>query len=122
ARVEAASDSRHADRRGERSGRLGDQAVRGELREKAVDYPRQAGSKAAPRSAILDAEAWFEQALSVLETLPGSASTLEQAFDIRVELRPVLAQLGEPRRMLERLREAETIAEKLTDDRRRGRV
>src|SRR5262249_35948156 len=43
-------------------------------------------------------------------------------IDIRVELRRVLAQLGEPRRMLERLREAETLAAKLNDDRRCGRV
>ena len=56
--------------------------------------------KAAARSALPDARAWFEQALDVLETLPESPSTLEQAFDIRLELRPVLLQLGEVRRML----------------------
>jgi hypothetical protein len=33
-----------------------------------------------------------------------------------------LIQLGEIRRVLERLREAETLAEKLNDDDRRGRV
>ena len=54
--------------------------------------------KAAARSALQDARAWFEQALGVLEALPESQSTLEQAFEIRLELRPVLAQLGEVRR------------------------
>ena len=54
--------------------------------------------------------------------LPESRSTLEQAFDIRLELRPVLTQLGEVRQTLERLREAEALAERLNDDRRRGRV
>ena len=34
----------------------------------------------------------------------------------------MLSQLGEPRRILQRLREAETLAERLNDDRRRGRV
>jgi hypothetical protein len=34
----------------------------------------------------------------------------------------VLAQLGEIRLALERLREAEALAERLNDDRRRGRV
>jgi len=34
----------------------------------------------------------------------------------------VLVQLAEPRRTLERLREAETLAERLNDDRRRGSV
>src|SRR5262249_26042157 len=46
----------------------------------------------------------------------------EQAFEIRLELRPVLTQLGEVRRTLECLREAESLAEQLNDDRRRGRV
>ena len=122
ARIVDAIETLHRARLGEQIERLAHHALRGELQEKAVDYLRQAGSKAAARSALLDAEVWFEQALSVLETLPGSASTLEQAFDIRVELRPVLAQLGQPRRMLERLREAETLAERLSDERRRGRV
>ena len=35
---------------------------------------------------------------------------LEQAFEIRLELRPVLTQLGEPRCVLERLREAARMA------------
>jgi class 3 adenylate cyclase len=47
---------------------------------------------------------------------------LEQAFEIRLELRAVLTQLGEVRRALERLREAEALAERLNDDRQRGRV
>jgi hypothetical protein len=45
---------------------------------------------------------------------------LRQAFEIRLELRPVLSRLGEFRRTLERLREAEALAERLNDDRRRG--
>jgi tetratricopeptide (TPR) repeat protein len=122
ARIVDAIETLYRDRLREHIERLAHHALRGDLREKAVDYTRQAALKAAERSALSDARAWFEQALSVLETLPASASTLEQAFDIRVELRRVLAQLGEPRRMLERLREAETLAAKLNDDRRRGRV
>jgi tetratricopeptide (TPR) repeat protein len=92
------------------------------LREKAAHYLRQAGVKAAARSALSDARVWFEQALGVLEALPESRSTLGHAFEIRLELRPVLAQLGEVRRALERLREAETLAGRLNDDRKRGRV
>jgi class 3 adenylate cyclase/DNA-binding winged helix-turn-helix (wHTH) protein/tetratricopeptide (TPR) repeat protein len=102
--------------------RLAHHAVHGELREKAVQYLRQAGLKAAARSALPDARVWFEQALGVLEALPESPSTLDQAFEIRLELRPVLFQLGEVRESLERLREAEALAERLDDDRRRGQV
>jgi transcriptional regulator with AAA-type ATPase domain len=40
----------------------------------------------------------------------------------RLELRPVLSELGEVRRLLERLREAEALSETLNDDRCRGRV
>jgi tetratricopeptide (TPR) repeat protein len=122
ARIVDAIETLHGERLGEQIERLAHHAFRGELREKAVDYLRQAGLKAAARSAPQEARVWFEQALGVLEALPESPSTLEQGFEIRLELRPVLSQLGEVRRMLERLREAETLAERLNDDRRRGRV
>ena len=122
ARVVDAIERVHSDRLGEQIERLAHHAFRGEMREKAVHYLRQAGAKAAARSALQDALVWLEQALGVLETLPESQSTLERAFDIRLELRPVLNQLGEVRRALERLREAETLAERLNDDRRRARI
>jgi class 3 adenylate cyclase/tetratricopeptide (TPR) repeat protein len=122
ARVVDAIERVHSDRLGEQIERLAHHAVRGELREKAVHYLRQAGLKAAARSALPDARVWFEKALGVLEALPESRSTLEQAFEVRLELRPVLTQLGEVRWALERLREAEVLAEKLSDERRRGRV
>jgi class 3 adenylate cyclase/tetratricopeptide (TPR) repeat protein len=122
ARIVDAIETLHRDRLGEQIERLAHHAVRGELREKAVHYLRQAGLKAAARSALQDALASFEQALGVLKAVPESQSTLEQAFEICLELRPVLIQLGEVRQVLERLREAETLAERLNDDRRRGRV
>lgn len=74
------------------------------------------------RKALLDARAYFEQALDVLKSRPESRTTLEQAFDIHVELRAVLRQLGEVRPMLEHLRAAEALAQQLGDDRRRGRA
>src|SRR5207249_3695443 len=122
ARLVAVVEALYRDRLSEQIERLAHHALRGELREKAVHYLRQAGLKAAARSALPDARAWFEQALGVLEALPDSRSALEQGVEIRLELRPVLMQLGEVRRMLERLREAETLAERLNDDRQRGRV
>jgi len=122
ARIVDAIETLYRDRLGEHVERLAHHALRGELREKAVDYLRRAGLKAAARSAPQDARARFEQALGVLEALPDSRSTLEQAFDIRLDLRAVMQQLGEGRLMLERLREAEALAERLNDDHRRGRV
>jgi len=122
ARVVDAIEQVYADRLGEQVERLAHHAMQGEKREKAVQYLRQAGGKAAARSALLDARSWFEQALGALGALPESRPALEQAFEIRLELRPVLRQLGEGRKMLEHLREAEALAERLQDDRRRGQV
>jgi len=122
ARTVGAIETLRGDRLGGEIERLAHHAVRGELREKAVHYLRQAGNKAAARSALQAGRAWFEQALDVLAVLPESPSTLEQGFEIRLELRPVMQQLAEGGRMLERLREAEALAERLNDDRRRGLV
>jgi tetratricopeptide (TPR) repeat protein len=122
ARVVDGIEKLYADRLGEHVDRLAHHAVRGELREKAVHYLQQAGGKAAARSALSDARACFEEALGVLEALPESRAALEQAFEIRLDLRPVLRQLGEVRQMLEHLREAEALAGRLKDEVRRGWV
>src|SRR5258708_38993019 len=54
--------------------------------------------------------------------MPQSAFTLEQGIDIRLELRSSLQWISDGRRLLERLREAEALAERLGDDRRRCHV
>jgi class 3 adenylate cyclase/tetratricopeptide (TPR) repeat protein len=122
AHVVDAIEKLYADRLGEQAERLAHHAVRGELQEKAVHYLEQVGGKAAARLALSEARTQFEQALSILQRLPKSPAALEQAFDIRLELRPVLRQLGEGRQMLDHLREAEAVAEQLKDDLRRGQV
>ena len=83
---------------------------------------RQAGSKAFTRSALRESQAYYERALSILEGCPENGSTLERAFEIRLELRRVLTPLGELRRAREHLQEADALAQKLSDDERRGRV
>ncbi len=97
-------------------------ALRADLREKAVTYLRQAGRKAAARSANVEARPGSSQALSTLEALPEHPAALEQAFDVRLELRQVLNVLGEGREMSQRTREADALAERLNDDGRRSRV
>ncbi len=122
ARIAETIERLYGDRLGEQIERLAHHALCGEVWEKAVHYLRQAGLRAAARSALREAQVWFDQALGVLAALPVSPSTLEQGFEIRLELGAVLVQLGEARRRLEHAREAETLAERLNDDRRRGRV
>jgi class 3 adenylate cyclase len=122
ARILEAMEHLHGDRLGEHVERLAHHALQAEAREKAVHYLRQAGLKAAAQSALQDARGRFEQALALLDTMPESRSTLEQAFETRLELRPTLTLLGEVRLDRELLREAESLAERLNDDGRRGRV
>jgi len=122
ARIVEAIEKLYAGRLGEQIERLAHHAVRGDLKVKAVHYLRQCGAKAAARSALSDAKACFEQALDIVKTQAETRTTLEQSFEMRLELRPVLRQLGEGRQMLEHLREAEVIAIRLEDDRRRGQV
>src|SRR5215475_3782973 len=122
ARIVQAIEALYPERLAEQIERLAHHAVRGALHEQAVTYLRQAGLRAAARSAPLDARTYFDQALSIVETLPETEPTLEMGFDIRLELRQTLNQLGDVARALERLLEAEALAERLNDDRRRGQA
>ena len=92
------------------------------LASEAIDYSVKAGRLAYARWANREAVEFFDRALGTLASLPESPSTLEQAFDIRLELPQALIQLGGVRRALERLQEAKILAERLNDDRRRCRV
>src|SRR5499427_4511278 len=122
ARIVPAIEALYPERLAEQIERLAHHAVRGELHEQAVTYLRQAGLKAEARSALHDARTCFDQALSIVETLPETEPTLQTGFEIRLELRQTLVQLGDVARALERLLEAEALAERLNDDRRRGQV
>jgi tetratricopeptide (TPR) repeat protein len=111
-----------AERLAEEVDRLAYHALRGEVWDKACRYGRQAGARAAARSAYREAVAYFEQALSALQHLPASRETREQAIDLRFDLRSSLLPLGEYERMLDYLREAEMLAEALDDRGRLGHV
>ena len=91
----------YSDRLIEQVERLAYHSVRGELKEKAAHYLRQAGAKAAARGALQEARTSFEQALNILKSLPDSSEAMEEAFEIRLALRTVLRQLGEVELMLE---------------------
>src|SRR5262249_56201190 len=97
-------------------------ALRGAVWDKALAYSRQAGEKAMARSAHREATGYFEQALSALAPLPETRDILEQAIDLRLALRSALSPLGDRRRILEYLHEAESLATALDDPRRLGQV
>jgi predicted ATPase len=94
ARIVEALETLDAERRGEQVERLAHHALRGEVWDKALCYYRQAGAMAEARSAYREAVACFEQALGVVQHLPESREAIEQAIDLRFELRNALLELG----------------------------
>jgi class 3 adenylate cyclase/tetratricopeptide (TPR) repeat protein len=122
ARIVEAIEGLSADRLIEQVERLAHHAIRGEVWGKALVYCRQAGDRAVGRSAYREAVAYFEQALAALAQLPERRDTLEQAIDVRCDLRNALVPLSEYARMLDYLRAAESLAERLGDSQRLGRI
>jgi tetratricopeptide (TPR) repeat protein len=122
ARIVEAIEGLYADRLSDQVERLAHHAVRGELWDQALAYCRQAGGRAEARSAYREAVAYFEQALAALEHLPECHETLEQAIDLRLDLRNALLPLDEQTRLFEHLRAAEPLAERLGDPQRLGRI
>jgi class 3 adenylate cyclase/tetratricopeptide (TPR) repeat protein len=121
-RIVGAIERSYPDRLSEHVERLAHHAVRGETWEQAVTYLHQAGIKALVRSANREAVNCFEQALMALGHLPETRETLEQAIDLRFDLRTALLPLGEFERSLGFLREAEGLARALDDQRRLGQL
>jgi class 3 adenylate cyclase/tetratricopeptide (TPR) repeat protein len=122
AQLVGAIERLYADRMTEQVEHLAHHAFRGEVWEKAVIYLRQAGKKAAGRSADREAAAYFEQALEVLTHVPLNRAIRELGVDLRLELRPSLLTLGEQKRIVEHLSQAKSLAEELGDKLRIGRV
>jgi len=112
----------YLDRLAEHVDRLAHHALRGENWTKAVAYLQQAGAKALARSVHREAVRCFEQALTSLTHLPETRETLEQAIDLRFDLRNALLPLVEWKRIKEYLREAEALARKCNDQRRLASV
>ena len=122
ARIVDAIESLYAGRLTEQIERLAHHATHGEVWKKALIYTRQAGAKAVERPANREALALFEQALEILKHLPESRDALEQAIDIRFDIRNALQPLGDRGKMLEYLHQAERLAVQLDDQRRLGWV
>ncbi len=87
-----------------------------------MEFLRQAGLRAAARSAHREAVTFFEQALEILEADGPREAALPTAIDLVFDLRASLAPLGEFTRTLAHLRRAETRAETLGDRWRLGWV
>jgi tetratricopeptide (TPR) repeat protein len=106
----------------ERVEELAHHALRGELHEKAVEYLRQAGRKAALRAASTEAVLRFEQALDALQHLPESCARTEKAIDLHLEAGGAQLAAGGWAKSTDHVREAEALAQALGDKRRQGRA
>jgi len=109
-------------RRAEHIERLAQHALRGELWEQAALYLPQAGAKALERGANTEAAAYFEQALAALAHLPESLARVEQAIDLRLELRNTVLVTLDFHRALDNLRAAERLARAAGDQQRLARI
>jgi tetratricopeptide (TPR) repeat protein len=122
ARIVAAMETLAGDRVVEQVERLAHHALRGAVWDKAVTYCQQAGARAWDRAAFREAVAAFEQALQALAHLPEDSDTRVLAIELRLALGGPLVQLGETRRHLALLGEAEALARALDDGARLGRA
>jgi len=118
ARIVHAIETLHSDRLAAETERLAHHAINGKVWEKALPFARQAGQRAAARSAHREAIAAFDQALLALRHLSKSHETSEQAIDIRLELRASLFTAGDLTRIPEVLEEADAMAAAIGDSRR----
>ena len=112
----------YAGRLAEHFDRLAHHAFLGKHWTKAVTYLRQAGAKALARSVHREAVSCFGDALTALTHLPETRETVEQAIDLRFDLRNALLPLAEWGRIERHLREAEALARSSNDQRRLGSV
>jgi predicted ATPase/class 3 adenylate cyclase len=122
ARIIDALERLSPDRLAEQVDRLAHHAVRGEVWDKAVTYCPQAGARAYDRAAFREAVAAFEQALQALAHLPEDGETRVLAIELRLALGSPLFRLGEYRRDLTLLSEAQALARALDDRVQLGRV
>ncbi len=117
-----AIESLSQDRRAEQLERLAHHVFHGEQWALAVTYLREAGAKALARSAHREATIHLEHALTALQHLPDTAETRALGIDLRLELAPAVAGSARYGDLLQRMTEAEPLAEALGDRSRLGRV
>ena len=86
ARALAAIQSVHRGELADHVERLARHALAAGLTERAIEYARLSGERAAARAAYVDATEFFRQALALLDSLPESPEILAVALSIRVGL------------------------------------
>jgi tetratricopeptide (TPR) repeat protein len=122
ARVMAAIEHLYPDQSSEHVERLAHHAQAGEAWERAAQYFLQAAGKALGRSASHQAATAFRQALEMIARVAETPEMLSKAVEAHLGLRNALAMLGEHESTLGSLRQAQSLAARLGDQRRLGRA
>jgi tetratricopeptide (TPR) repeat protein len=122
AKVVEAIEHIYSSRLEEHAERLAHHATQGETWSSAVRYCRLSGKRAIARSANRYGASYLKQAIEALAHLPERTETLEEAIDIRFELRGALNALDEMVEVHKYLSEAADLAGKLNDRRRQALV
>jgi len=122
ARVVEAIEHHHAGRLTEHAEELAHHAMLGDLPAKAATCLVQVGERAMDRCAYAAAIDAFETALGYLERAPVDRSAIELGIDVRLRLRAAIGVTGDYARWLTFLDQAEGLAERLEDERRRAAI
>jgi tetratricopeptide (TPR) repeat protein len=102
--------------------RLAHHALAAERWDQALVYGRQAGARAAWRSAHREAVQYFEQALAAIGKLPETAERRAQTLDLHLQTRWSLVPLGDYQRLADSLHRAAALAERLDDPRQLAEI
>jgi class 3 adenylate cyclase/tetratricopeptide (TPR) repeat protein len=121
-RVLEAIEHLHSTRLTEHAEALARHAIRGEVWEKAVDYLREAGTKAYARGALADAAARAMEALDLGRHLSQSPANIRRRIDAMLDLHAPLFAGGQFRQLISIMEEAEALARELNDPARLGRA
>ncbi|MGH6798253.1 MAG: ATP-binding protein, partial [Roseiarcus sp.] len=121
-RIVAAIERIHASRLSEFAQRLAEHARQGEVWDKCARYLRLAALNAYRRSANIEATRLFEQALDALSMAQPSRENSELRVDLCFDLRNSLLLIGELRKILSYLAQAEAVASELQDERRLAKL
>jgi tetratricopeptide (TPR) repeat protein len=112
----------HGDRLEEQVEQLAHHALRAERWSEALRYGRRAGTKAIARWALREAAAQLEHALAAARHLPETREVIAEMIDARLDLRAAIHTLGEVERGQAVMREAASLAARLGDEARTGKI
>jgi transcriptional regulator with AAA-type ATPase domain/tetratricopeptide (TPR) repeat protein len=119
-RIVTAIEATASDSGPENIDRLAHHAFQAELWSKAAAYLKHAGDLAMGSAAAREAAAYFDRSLQALTRLPQAGQVLNDVIDLRLRMRDAFWLQLPASSILDHLREADAIAERVHDRGRQG--